>query len=182
MLVGALITGLGLLLLGWTSEVVGLFVPEGPTKKDFTIVLAVLCIYALDFSVNAVQACCRSLIVDTLPVSQQQAGSAWASRLTAAGHLMGYFIGAFDLVKILPTWMGGDSQFKKMVVISAMALWVCTGVTCWAVTERVRIAREDGEDGMNVRAVLGNLWHRTMNLPKRIQMICWVQFWNWVGW
>ncbi|KAK5196975.1 hypothetical protein LTR92_002913 [Exophiala xenobiotica] len=182
MLVGALITGLGLLLLGWTSEVVGLFVPEGPTQKDVTIVLAVLCIYALDFSVNAVQACCRSLIVDTLPVSQQQAGSAWASRLTASGHLMGYFIGTFDLVKIFPNWMGGDSQFKKMVVISALALWLCTSVTCWAVTERVRIAGEDGEDDMKVMEVLANLWHRTVNLPKRIQMICWVQFWNWVGW
>jgi hypothetical protein len=26
---------------------------------------------------NLVQSCCRSLIVDTLPISQQQLGSAW---------------------------------------------------------------------------------------------------------
>ncbi|KAJ9641148.1 hypothetical protein H2204_002826 [Knufia peltigerae] len=180
MAVGAAITGLGLLLLGWTSEVVGLFTPEGQAHKDITIVLAVLCIYALDFSVNAVQACCRSLIVDTLPISQQQAGSAWASRLTAAGHLLGYFIGTFDLVGILPNWAGGDTQFKKMCVISAMALWICTGVTSWAVSERVRIGGED--DVVGVKEVLSNLWYRTIHLPRRIQGICNVQFWVWIGW
>ncbi|KAL2414829.1 General alpha-glucoside permease [Exophiala dermatitidis] len=180
MVVGALITGLGLLLLGWTAEVVGLFLAEGDTKKSVTILVAVLCIYALDFSVNAVQACSRSLIVDTLPISLQQAGSAWASRLTAAGHLLGYFIGTLDLVKMFPPWLGGDTQFKKMTVISAMALWITVGVTSWAVTERVRLPGDDDET--SVKEVLSNLWQRTTHLPRRIRAICWVQFWNWVGW
>ncbi|KAJ9628654.1 hypothetical protein H2203_002556 [Taxawa tesnikishii (nom. ined.)] len=46
-------------------------------KREATIVLAVLSIYALDFAINAVQASCRSLIVDTLPIPKQQLGSAW---------------------------------------------------------------------------------------------------------
>lgn len=64
-------------------------------KKTFTVAVAVLSIYAVDFAINvgkssflvlrdtnsytrmAVQACCRSLIVDTLPIPQQQTGSAW---------------------------------------------------------------------------------------------------------
>lgn len=180
MIAGAAITGVGLLLLGWTSEVVGIFIPEGQTRKDVTLVLAVLCIYALDFSVNAVQACSRSLIVDTLPISQQQTGSAWASRLTAVGHLMGYFIGSFDLPAIFPGWLGGDTQFKKMTVISASALWFTVGLTSWAVTERIRLSGDD--DTTSMKVVLKNLWQRTFNLPPRIQAICWVQFWNWVGW
>ena len=56
-----------------------------------TIVLAVLMIYVVDFAINAVQACCRALIVDTLPVSRQQIGSAWASRMIAVGNIAGYF-------------------------------------------------------------------------------------------
>lgn len=56
-----------------------------------TIVMAVLMIYIIDFAINAVQACCRALIVDTLPVSQQQHGSAWASRMIAIGNIAGYF-------------------------------------------------------------------------------------------
>lgn len=180
MIAGALVTGLGLLLLGWTSEAVGQLIPEGDTKKNATIVLAVLCIYALDFSINAVQACCRSLIVDTLPISQQQQGSAWASRLIAAGQLGGYFIGTFDLVQLFPAWMPGDTQFKRMTVAATLALWSTVGVTCWAVTERVRLPGDD--DRTSVKEVLSNLWQKTVNLPPRIRSICWVQFWNWVGW
>lgn len=180
MVYGAIVTGAGLLLLGWTSEVVGFFLPEGDTKKNATILIAILCIYTLDFSINAVQACCRSLIVDTLPISQQQAGSAWASRLVAAGHLASYFIGTFDLVQVFPPWIGGDTQFKKMTVIAALALWLTVGISCWAVTERVRLPGE--HDDTSVTEVLSALWEKTLNLPPRIQAICWVQFWNWVGW
>lgn len=67
--------------------------------KSCTIGLAVLSIYAVDFAINAgislstislealgltrmtVQSSCRSLIVDTLPISKQQLGSAWGKRL-----------------------------------------------------------------------------------------------------
>lgn len=180
MIMGSVITGLGLLLLGWTAEVVGIFISDDQTKKDITLIVAVLSIYVLDFSINAVQACCRSLIVDTLPVSEQQTGSAWASRLAATGHLLGYFIGSFDLVAIFPSWLGGSTQFKKMTVITTSMLWLTVGVTSWAVTERLRLPGDD--DSTSMREVLVNLWHRTINLPARIQSICWVQFWNWVGW
>ncbi|KAJ9615435.1 hypothetical protein H2200_001510 [Cladophialophora chaetospira] len=180
MVYGAIVTGAGLLLLGWTAEVVGLFISEGETRKNATILVAVLSVYALDFSINAVQACSRSLIVDTLPVSQQQSGSAWASRLVAAGHLLSYFIGTLDLVKLFPAVLGGDTQFKKMTVIATLALMITVGTTCWAVTERVRLPSD--EDNTSVKEVLSSLWRRTINLPPRIGAICWVQFWNWVGW
>jgi hypothetical protein len=70
--------------------------------KNVTIALAVLSIYAVDFAINvgmylifllgllalsltvAVQACCRSLVVDTLPIPLQQAGSAWGMSLHAS--------------------------------------------------------------------------------------------------
>lgn len=77
MLMGSLIVGVCLLILGWTSEIVGRFVTEPETRRKATIVMAVLSIYILDFAINAVQSSCRSLIVDTLPISKQQLGSAW---------------------------------------------------------------------------------------------------------
>lgn len=66
-------------------------------------------IYVVDFAINAVQACCRALIVDTLPVSRQQIGSAWASRMIAVGNIAGYFayvetdnsIGARELTAVM---------------------------------------------------------------------------------
>jgi len=122
--------------LGWTTEIVSLFIHDESSKKHLTIGLAILAIYAIDFSINAVQASCRSLIVDTLPISQQQDGSAWATRLSTVGHLVGYFIGSIDMVAVFGTFLG-DTQFKKMCVIAALGLLFAVGVTCWAVSERV---------------------------------------------
>ena len=182
MVIGSLIVGVCLLLLGWTSELVSLFVPPGDTQTDLTILVAILAIYAVDFAINAVQACCRSLIVDTLPISQQQQGSAWAARMSASGHVVAYFIGTFDLVAIFPNWLGGDTQFKKMCFVSTVGLWVAVGITSWAVAER-RLLSSSAEDlGKGVFSVLPALWRRTINLPPRIQAICWCQFWGWIGW
>jgi solute carrier family 45, member 1/2/4 len=64
-------------MLGWAKEIVGHFVEEGEFRRSCTVALAVVSIYAVDFAINAVQACCRSLIVDTLPIPKQQTGSAW---------------------------------------------------------------------------------------------------------
>ena len=182
MVVGSVVVGLCLLLLGWTKEVVGIFAPDGEFKSNVTIFIAVLAIYAVDFAINAVQASCRSLIVDTLHISQQQAGSAWAARMSACGHVVGYFIGTFDLVGVLPTWLGGDTQFKKMVVVSVSGLWLAVGITCWAVKERRLLSSGADDLGRSVFSVLPGLWKRAWNLPPRIQAICWSQCWGWVGW
>jgi solute carrier family 45 protein 1/2/4 len=182
MLLGAVLTGICFMILGWTREIVGIFVSDEATLKSTTIVLAVLTIYALDFAINAVQACCRSLIVDTLPISEQQTGSAWASRMGASGNILGYLIGTIDLVAWLPTWMGGETQFKKMTIVCTLGTFAAVGTTCYAVTERRLLASSTDGPSKSALSVLQSLWHRIIHLPPRIQAICWVQFWSWIGW
>ena len=70
MIGGSLIVGLCLVVLGWTSEIVGIFVSEPvfvshlhvfqggkiaytTQKRSCTIALAVISIYAVDFAINA---------------------------------------------------------------------------------------------------------------------------------
>jgi solute carrier family 45, member 1/2/4 len=101
--------------------------------------VAVLSIYGVDFAINAVQASCRSLIVDTLPIEKQQIGSAWATRMAAAGQLVGYILGSLDLQGIFGKLLG-DTQFKQVVVIAGLALILSISVTSWAVTEKVLIS------------------------------------------
>ena len=139
MLGGTLIVAICLLVLGWTSEIVALFVSEPDTVNSCTIALAILSIYVVDFAINAVQSSCRSLIVDTLPISKQQLGSAWATRMIAIGHLIGYGIGTIDLLKIFGHMLG-DSQFKQLTFISAVFFTFSVCITCWAVEERVLIS------------------------------------------
>ena len=70
MAVGAVMVGICLLVLGWASEVAGIFVADEKAvcrgciasrlesstnfgqRKSVTVALAVLCIYAVDFSIN----------------------------------------------------------------------------------------------------------------------------------
>lgn len=51
--IGAIIVALCLLTLGFTREIVALFVSDEETAKTLTIVVAILSIYAVDFSINA---------------------------------------------------------------------------------------------------------------------------------
>jgi solute carrier family 45 protein 1/2/4 len=60
--------------------------------------------------------------------------------MVAVGHLIGYGAGALDLGSIFGTLIG-DTQFKQLTVIAAVALIVAVGVTCWAVEERVLVVR-----------------------------------------
>ncbi|KAL2366664.1 hypothetical protein RJZ56_000248 [Blastomyces dermatitidis] len=148
---------------------------HGPVYLEMgpvTIAVAVFGIYAADFAIN---------IVDTLPIPQQQLGSAWASRMTAVGHLAGYAIGSVDMLSIFGRAFG-DTQFKQMTMIAATFLIVSVSVTSYAVKERVLISVRDSDKKIGAVKILAQLFRTTVNLPPRIQAICWAQFWAWIGW
>ena len=59
--------------------------------------------------------------------------------MVAVGHLLGYAAGTIDLLKVFGTTLG-DSQFKQMTAIAAMALIFSVCVTSYAVKERILIS------------------------------------------
>lgn len=177
---GTILVGMFLLLLGWTKEVVRYFVKDEASAKSKTVVVAVLSIYGIDFAINAVQGSCRGLIVDTLPISKQQMGSSWASRMVAVGSLIGYGAGAIDLRSVFGPMLG-DTQFKQLTAVAALTLCLAVGVTSWAVTEKVRVSDGDNEEKISPMEVLSTIVKTAMNLPRGIQAICHVQFWAWIG-
>jgi solute carrier family 45 protein 1/2/4 len=195
MIIGSIIVAGCLLVLGWTKEIVLTFLSEGEFAQTCMISLAVFAIYAVDFSINAgksgtcknhafsnrtVMSCSRSLIVDTLPISKQQKGAAWSSRMVSLGHLAGYAVGTLDLVQLFGTSFG-DTQFKKLTVFAGIGLILTVGITSWAVTERILVSRDDdSQDGLV--KIIGRIYQATKQLPPRIQAICWIQFWSWIGW
>ncbi|KAJ6257838.1 General alpha-glucoside permease [Drechslerella dactyloides] len=186
MIAGTGMVALSLLMLGWTSEVVGLFVGGDEDKhKSATIVVAVLSIYVLDFAVNAdrlVQASCRAIIVDTLSIRRQQQGSAWASRMIAAGNVISYLAGSIDLVGIFGHWFLGNTQFKKLCLISSVILGGTVSLTSWAVSERVLLSRRESDTKEGVFHIFVVIYQTLFNLPNRIRAICFIQFFAWLGW
>ncbi|QRW13130.1 MFS/sugar transport protein [Ceratobasidium sp. AG-Ba] len=70
MLAASMVSIGGLLMLGFTREFSGIF-----GVKSLTIAIAVYAIFCIDFSINAVQAVDRALLVDILPPTLQAAGN-----------------------------------------------------------------------------------------------------------
>ena len=81
MLAGTGIACFGMMLLAWSRELAGLL----GLGAWAGIACAVFAIYLIDFSINAVMATDRALIVDTLTSSQQEEGNAWAGRMIGIG-------------------------------------------------------------------------------------------------
>ncbi|CAO3644138.1 unnamed protein product [Mucor fragilis] len=181
---GSIIVVLSLLAIGWTRELTRLFTNSegGDTFKTVSIIVAIASIYILDFSVNCVQASCRALIVDSLPPSQQEDGTAWAGRMVGLGNVAGYFMGYADLVRVFPFF--GDTQLKVLCVFATIVLLGCDFITCYTVKEKV--LKIDYANGSRKKRspfalfsdIFRNIWH----LPKPIQRICNVQFFAWIGW
>ncbi|KAM0345306.1 hypothetical protein ACHAPU_006705 [Fusarium lateritium] len=180
MVVGSIVVAISLLILGFTRELVGVFVADDEAAKRPTIVVAVLSIYVVDFAINAVMSCSKSLIVDTLPIEKQQSGAAWSSRMSSIGHILAYGAGAVDLVKLFGTTLG-DTQFKQLTAIATVVLLSTAALTCWAVSERVLVTSKPTKHQGRFK-VFRQIWSTLLNLPPRIQAICWAQFWSWIGW
>lgn len=117
--------------------------------------------------------------------------------MIAVGHLLGYGAGTIDLLKLFGTTLG-DSQFKQLTAIAAMALIFAVCVTSYAVEERILISSKyvvftrptklcelmhdrDADVKTGAFKMISKIMRTTTHLPDRIQAICWVQFWAWIG-
>jgi solute carrier family 45, member 1/2/4 len=136
----AFIATICLLTLGWASDICHHFFSTEVAASQATVALAVFGIYALDFAINCVQSTARSLIVDTLPLHQQQIGSAWAGRMLAFGTLLGYLLGTIDLQTIFGDTIG-NTQFKRICVITSIFQLFCILITSIYVKEHALPAR-----------------------------------------
>ncbi|KAK9479889.1 hypothetical protein V1514DRAFT_303528 [Lipomyces japonicus] len=179
MIIGSIIVSLSLMLMAWTREFIEFFVDSESWTKPLTISFAVLSVFTADFAVSAVQACCRAIIVDTLPKSKQELGNAWAGRMVAGGHLIGYFLGFIDLVAYFPFL--GSTQLKVLCAISSIALLVSIAITSWAVNERVLVTVHSKAD-TTLRGIFNALFTTGLHLPLKIRRILTVQLFAWYGW
>ncbi|KAF9585598.1 hypothetical protein BGW38_001620 [Lunasporangiospora selenospora] len=171
------------LSLGWCREIMReLLGADNPKLHDATILMAVASIYILDFAINCVQASCRTLIVDSLPSSQQEAAAAWASRLMGLGGIFGYFMGNINLPELIPAF--GDTQIKGLCVTACLFLLLSVGLTCFTVTERffVRPPTESTSKTSEFLQGFRSILRAIQYLPTRIQYLCNVQFFAWMGW
>ncbi|KAI7892801.1 major facilitator superfamily domain-containing protein [Mucor mucedo] len=149
------------------------------TAHLYAIIVAVSSFYFLDFTLNAVQAICRALILDIPPLWQQEYANAWSARMSNCAMVVGYFVGFMDLVKYFP-WMG-DSQIKVFCIVAMAVFLVTLAITCVLVQEKQHVETED-QDTLPWYNTLQYIWRAFRFLPKPIQSLCNTQFFAWMGW
>ncbi|KAF8604825.1 hypothetical protein BDV93DRAFT_471300 [Ceratobasidium sp. AG-I] len=176
MLAASIISIGGLLMLGFTREFSGVF----GGSNSLTIGVAIYAIFCIDFSINAVQAVDRALLVDILPPSLQAAGNAWAGRMFGLGSVAGFFIGGINLPKVLP-WLG-RTQLEVLSIVSSTLLLAFHGVTAGAVEEKVLVMDGSATDGNVLVRIFKDIWDNILTLPRTIRSICMVQFFSWIAW
>ncbi|KAG0343954.1 hypothetical protein BG004_004869 [Podila humilis] len=141
-LIGALLTVVSMYMVAYAKEiarwiVATLLAKEGDSVdssvKAWTIGLAVVGFYSLDFSINAVQASCRSLIMDIPKADQQEICNAWSGWMNNLGSVAGFFAGNLDLVKHVPFL--GDAQIKALANLAIIFFSTGLGICCLSVKE-----------------------------------------------
>lgn len=184
---GGIATIISLLMLSWSKSIMGLFYPSLSEVhlKEKTIPFAVAWVYILDFSIAAIQAGARALIVDNVPTHQQQVANAWAARMTGIGNIIGYALGTLNLPKLAPFL--GNTQFRALCTIASISLVVTVVPALWYVRERDPNTDPSVGHNDDTRTVhkLTQVWKDTIrairNLSPQSRLICNTQFFAWIG-
>ncbi|KIP03126.1 hypothetical protein PHLGIDRAFT_111240 [Phlebiopsis gigantea 11061_1 CR5-6] len=179
MLAGVVICTFAMLLLGFTRPFATIFTSLGSTANNLlTVWLAIFAIFAVDFSINAVQAVDRALLVDTLPPSDQPDGNAWAARMLGVGSVAGYFIGNVDMTRVLPFL--GKTELEVLSVVGSFLLVLTHAVTSYCTKEKVVLDTKQKKKGLVKE--FKEIWINIKTLPTVIRQICIIQFFAWIGW
>lgn len=179
MLAGTCICVVAMLLLGFTRPFASLFTPSDSLANQILAVwLAILALFTIDFSINAVQAVDRALLVDTLPPSDQADGNAWAARMLGIGSVAGYFIGNIDLTVAFRFL--GDTELEVLSVLGSFLLVAMHVIT--AVCTKERVVVDHNGPKKSFRKELRDIWDNMLHLPSVIRQICIIQFFAWLGW
>ncbi|KAF9437452.1 hypothetical protein BGZ76_000658 [Entomortierella beljakovae] len=185
-IIGAVLTGISMYMVAYARDC-AIWIIGGnhgdaydSNIKAWTIGFAVVGFYLLDFSINAVQASCRSLIMDIPPTDQQEVGNAWSGWMNLLGSVVGFFAGNLNLVKYFSPILG-DTQMKILSNLAIISFAGCLSISCMSVSEVQYIPTEEDKK-RSVWSTIGNIWRAFKNLPGELQRICNVQFFAWMGW
>jgi solute carrier family 45 protein 1/2/4 len=154
---------------------------ERKSSQVVAQILATAWIWALNISVQPVQAGIRALIIDSVPVSQQVQAAAYASCVVAVGSILGYSSG-FLVLPVVAPWLG-NTQFKGLSVIASLALGSTAAITCLTIKEEVVGSGRKHSKGKNTLfGTFVELLVSVKSMPQKIMRVFMVQFFAWLGW
>ncbi|ODV59714.1 MFS general substrate transporter [Ascoidea rubescens DSM 1968] len=138
-ILGSILTSLSLVYLSNSVDIIRLFLPND-SSIDYihrkTIPFASFGIYLLDFSIQFIQATSRALIIDNIPINQQNLANAYAARMIGSFNIFGYYLSSIELKKIYPLNLISNNQFKLLSFCSIFILSLFTIVVTILIKEQ----------------------------------------------
>jgi solute carrier family 45 protein 1/2/4 len=151
---------------------------HGTFIRAVVLLSAIMLLLGLNLAIQPLQSGIRALIVDKCPAHQQADVSAWASRITGVGNIIGYFFGFVPLRNIFPYLQ--VSQFSWLCVIASVVLSATVAITC------VFIKEQDPRSLPSPAATGSSFWSTVIwsirTMPRAVRQVCLVQFFAWLGW
>lgn len=150
------------------------------SPQKMTLALAITLIYAMNISIQPIQAGLRSIIIENCPAHQQAQAAAWTSVLMGSGNIFGYLCG----FTILPDFfrLRGLTQFQCLCLIASLTLAITTSINCTvredysARSVPVRLERT------GIKVICRDLIQTYRCMPKKIRKVCHIQVCAWMGW
>lgn len=176
-----------MILLPWTSEIASVLTPDSsndPSNKSKITVqsfLAGLLVWTLNISIQPMQVGIRALVVDSCLPQQQVQATMYVSGITAVGSILGYIFGFINLPRLFP-WLG-NTQYQCVFLLASIVLTGTIVVTCFVIREKPLVLRSWEEDRIiGMMAVFRQVFVSARLMPKRMKLVCKIQFLSWLGW
>lgn len=184
-----------LFILGFARPFASAVSDNLAAQTNLTIVLAILSIFTIDFTVNAVSALDRALLLDLVPMHLQATANAWCARLAGIGAIIGFLIGQADLTVHAPfKWFPAliklgegetdktEAQLRCVCLLVVFLLLTTHAITLYVAKERPANIREhDHPTGTSTSTrfsiryywqaivqIIGDLHSTATTLPKPI--------------
>lgn len=150
-----------------------------PSKLSLACaVMEFMCLYMF---IQPLQAGSRSLIIDRCPTHQQTIASAWASRATGLGNVLGYLFAFVPLHRFFPALC--ISQFTWLCIVSSCLLSITTAITCLLIKEDdATDPAAFADDSSSIASTIRHILWSAKAMPRTVQQVCIVQFFAWLGW
>lgn len=194
-LAGALGTVMSMLSLACIDDIVGIFrsVISENASQAMRTVLAFICIYTLNISLQPLQGGVRTMLFESCTREEQAKVAAWYGIIVAVGNVCGYFLGSVSLEKLGLPLLSSMTQFQALISVISILLLATTSITClYAKEDPFAISKErstsPGSFTVNkvhrsaiMTAVRDNV-NCLRSLPEYVKLVFQIQFFSWLGW
>lgn len=172
LLIGSILTSISMITFSNAQEIAG---------KKLGLSLAIVCFFALDFAVQAVQAPLRMLVTDIVPAEQLPTANALLGVFTGIGLLLGGLLTGLELERYVPifnTHAQALFGFAATILLSTTLLSVISTKEKTMTSTPILQEEEPLLDGVTTNR---NRWERLRNAPKPYWAVFLVQLCTWVG-